>query len=143
MYCVRHHLHRAFSIMIPLVRSYVHQDGLAYGDSSIGPIYSAPPILQQDHGIGTVLTGFWRGNKPIVWTGGKSLFRESMRIGGKILSVLADNTSPDVKPENIVSKRLSESAKNLIGKMWRVAAESGKEAHCRERNVTFEKETEA
>jgi hypothetical protein len=39
-----------------------------------------------------------------------------MRTGGKILSDLADNTSPDVKPADIVSKRLSESAQILIGK---------------------------
>jgi hypothetical protein len=44
--------------MNPLVRNYVNQAGRGYGDSSIGPIYSAPPILQQGNGIGIVLTGF-------------------------------------------------------------------------------------
>jgi hypothetical protein len=39
-----------------------------------------------------------------------------MRTGGK-MSDLADNTSPDVKPVDIVSKRISQSAQNLIGRV--------------------------
>jgi hypothetical protein len=42
-----------------------------------------------------------------------------MRTCGKILSDLADNTSPDMKPADIVSKRVSESAQNLIGRVLR------------------------
>jgi hypothetical protein len=105
--------------MNPLVRYYLHQAGGGYGDNSIGPIYSAPPILQRGHGIGSVLTEFWRWIKPILWKGAKSLGRETMRTGGKILSDLADNTSPNVKPADIVSKRLSESAQNVIGRVLR------------------------
>jgi hypothetical protein len=115
--CVRHGLYKAFYIMNPLVRYYLHQAGRGYGDSSIGPIYSAPHILQRGHGIGSVLTGFWRWIKPILWKGTKSLGRETMRTGGKILSDLADNTSLDVKPADVVSKRLYESAENLIGRV--------------------------
>jgi hypothetical protein len=92
--------------MNTLVRYYLHQAGRGYGDSSIGPIYSTPPILQRGHGIDSVLTGFWRWIKPILWRGAQSLGRETMRTGGKILSDLADNMSPDIKPVDIVSKRI-------------------------------------
>jgi len=40
-----------------------------------------------------------------------------MRTGGKILADLAQNTNSDVTPRDIVSKRLSESTQNLIGKV--------------------------
>ena len=40
-----------------------------------------------------------------------------MRTGGKILTDLAQNTNSDVTPSVIVSKHLSESTENLIGKI--------------------------
>jgi hypothetical protein len=49
-----------------------------------------------------------------------------MRTGGKILSDLADNTSHDVKPADIVSKRFPESAQNVIGKVLRGRTSSRK-----------------
>jgi hypothetical protein len=55
--------------------------------------------------------------KPILWTGGQSLGHETIRTGGKILSDLADNTSTKVKSADIVSKRICESAQNLIGRV--------------------------
>jgi len=38
---------------------------------------------------------FWLWIKPILWSGAKSLGRESMRTGGKILADLAQNTNSD------------------------------------------------
>jgi hypothetical protein len=43
--------------------------------------------------------------------------RETLRTGGKILANMAENTSPDVSAKNIVSKHVSESAQNLMGKL--------------------------
>ena len=99
--------------MNPIERYYLHQAGRGYGDTDIGPVYSIPHFVQRGHGIGSVVTGFWRWIKPILWSGAKTLGRESVRTGGKILADLAQNTNSDVTPRNIVSKHLSES----IGKV--------------------------
>jgi len=72
--------------MNPIVWYYLHQAGRCYGGTNIGPIYSVPHFIHRGHGIGSVLTGFWRWIKPILWSGAKSLGRESMRTGGKILA---------------------------------------------------------
>ena len=99
--------------MNPIVRYYLHQAGRGYRGTDIGPIYSVPLFVQRGHGIGSVLTGFWRWIKPIFWSGAKTLGRESVRKRGKFLEVLAQNTNSDVTPRDIVSKYLSES----IGKV--------------------------
>jgi hypothetical protein len=72
-----------------------------YGGTGIGPVYSVPHFVQRGHGIGSVLTGFWRWIKPILWSGAKTLGRESVRTGGRILADLAHNTNSDVTPRDI------------------------------------------
>ena len=94
-------------------RYYLHQAGRGYGDTDIGPVYSVPHFVQRGHGIGSVLTSFWRSIKPIFWSGAKTLGRESVRTGGRILVYLAQNTNSDVTPRDIVAKHLFES----VGKM--------------------------
>jgi hypothetical protein len=37
--------------------------------------------------------------------------------GGRILTVIANNKSADVKPDDIVARRVEESAQNLIQKL--------------------------
>ena len=98
--------------MNPIVRYYLHQAGRCYGGT-----YSVPQFVQRGHGIGSVLTEFWRWIKPILWNGAKTVVRESMRTGGKFLAYLAQNTNSDVTHNDIVSKYLSESTQNLIGKL--------------------------
>ena len=91
----------------------MHQAGRGYCDTDIGPVYSVPHFVQRGHGIGSVLTGFWRWIKLILWSGAKTLGRESVRTGGRILADLAQNTNSEVTPRDIVAKHLSES----VGKM--------------------------
>ena len=112
--------------MNPIERYYLHQAGRGYDDTDIGPVYSVPHFVQRGHGIGSVLTGFWRWIKPILWSGAKILGRESVRAGGRILADLVQNTNSDVTPRDIVAKHLSES----VGKVL-----SGRGSK-RKRNVT-------
>ena len=107
--------------MNPLVSYYLHQAGRGSnrggGYSSIGPVYSTTPFVQRGHGIGSFLSGLFRFVKPILWSGGKVAGRETLRTGGKILQDIADNSSPDVKAHDIVSKHIGETTRNLIGKL--------------------------
>ena len=43
--------------------------------------------------------------------------RETLRTGGKILTDIAGNWSPDLCPKDIVSKHVNESVQNLIGNL--------------------------
>jgi hypothetical protein len=92
----------------------LHQAGRGYGDTDIGPVYSVSQFVQRGHGIGSVLTGFWRWINPILWSGAKTLSRESMRTGCRILADLAQNTNSDVTPRDIVAKYLCESVERLL-----------------------------
>src|SRR5215468_6659971 len=107
--------------MNPLVAYYLHQAGRGLnrggGYSSIGPVYATAPFVQRGHGIGSFLSGVFRFVRPILWSGAKVVGRETLRTGGKILQVIADNSSPDVKAGDIVSKHIGETARNLIGKL--------------------------
>jgi len=87
----------------------LHQAGRGYGDTDVGPVYSVPHFVQRGHGIGSVLTGFWFWIKPILWSGSKTLGRESVRTGVRILADLAQNINSEVTPRDIVAKHLSES----------------------------------
>ena len=100
--------------MNPIERYYFHQAGCGYGDTDIGPVYSDPHFVQRGHGIGSVLTGFWRRIKPIFWSGAKTLGRESVRTGGRIMADLAQNTNSDMTPRDIVAKHLSESVGKVL-----------------------------
>jgi hypothetical protein len=105
--------------MSPLVNYYLRQAGRR---GAIGPVLSLPPIHQRGHGIGSFLGGLWRSVRPILWSGAKdfgkqtlrNLGRETIRPGGKILTEIAENQSPDVSTQDIISKNLSESAQNLF-----------------------------
>ena len=107
--------------MDPLVSYYLQQAGRGSyrggGYSGIGPVYSTAPFVQRGHGIGSFLSGLFRFVKPILWSGAKVVGRETLRTGGKILQDIADNSSPDVKARDIVSKHIGESTRNLIGKL--------------------------
>ena len=52
-----------------------------------------------------------------MWRGTKSVGREILRTGGKILTDIADNKSPELIPKDIVSKHVTESVQNLIGNL--------------------------
>ena len=100
--------------MDPLVRYYVHQTGRGYsgGKGGKGPIYSVPTIYKRGYGIGSFFAGLWRMVKPIFWSGAKTVGREILRTGGKILSDMADN-SDGTPAGDIVAK----NGRELIGKL--------------------------
>jgi hypothetical protein len=89
--------------MPPLVQYYLHQAGRGSGSNGIGPIYSTPPFLQRDHGIGSVLGGLFRFIKPMLWSAGKAVGQYALRAGGNIFMDIAENKSPDVSARDIVS----------------------------------------
>jgi|SRR5215510_7526309 len=113
--------------MDALVAYYLHQAGRGSkrGNSSIGPVYAIPPFIQKGRGIGNFLGGIFRFVRPLIWSGAKDLGRvtlkalgkEAMRTGGRILSDIADNTSPDIRTRDIVSKHVGQATQNLIGKL--------------------------
>jgi hypothetical protein len=43
--------------------------------------------------------------------------RETLRTGGKILTDIAENKSPELSLKEIVSKHVTESVQNLIGNL--------------------------
>jgi len=79
----------------------------------------------------------------------KAVSRETLRTGGKILTDIAENKSPEVKPKVIVSKHVTESVQNPIGNLrsgWRKRArgvtsltkkrKKAKRAHVIKRDIT-------
>jgi len=104
-----------------LVQYYLHQAGHGAAGSrgmhdGIGPFYAASPFLQRGYGIGSFLTGLWRMVRPFLWSGAKTVARETFRTGGDILRDIARSTD-DENPRDIISRRLNETAENLIGKL--------------------------
>ena len=81
----------------------------------IGPIDSVPTIYQRGYGIGSFLAELWRMVKPILWSGTKTVGRETLRTGGKILSDMADN-SDGTPAGDIVSKHARELISKLKGR---------------------------
>ena len=82
-----------------------------------GTIYSVPPFVQRDHGIGNFLSGLFRLVLPVLWSGIKAIVRESLHTGGKILSYLEDNMAGDVSQRHIIAKHVSYSAHTFIQKL--------------------------
>lgn len=106
----------------PLEVYYLRQAGRGGGGSGrgihdIGTIYSVSPFVQRGHGLGSFFSGLFRAVRPFLWRGAKVVGREALRTGGKILTDIAENQSPDVSTRHIVSKHVTESAQNLISKL--------------------------
>lgn len=104
--------------MDPLSLYYVHQAGGGKDrfDDVIGPIYASTPFVQRGHGIGSFLGGLFRMVRPIFVRGARTLGRETLRTGGKILTDIADK-QPNVKVRDIVSKHVSDTTQGLITKL--------------------------
>jgi len=110
--------------MDSLLRYYLHQAG-RYNNHSIGTIYAAPPFLQSGYGISGFFAGVWRVVRPVLWSGAKTLGRETLRTGGDILTAIARST--DEHPWDIISRRFKEKAQNLIVKFGDETASSRQE----------------
>jgi len=100
--------------MHPLETYQLNQAGRSLLSApGIGPIYSDPIYLQRRYGIGNFLDTLYRFVRPLLWTVG--------RTGGKIITDIAKNKSPDVTAEDIISKHVgdavTESTRQLIGKL--------------------------
>ena len=53
----------------------------------------------------------------MIWSGVKTVGRETLRTSGMILSNLADNKAGDVKPRHIIAKHVGDSSQTLIQKL--------------------------
>lgn len=102
--------------MNPLVRYYLHQAGRGAEYGSVGPIYALPPFVQRGHGLGDILGGLWRVVRPLLWSGAKTLGKETMRTGGRILADIADK-APGTSTQDIISRHVNESTQNLVKKL--------------------------
>jgi len=88
--------------MHPLETYYLNQAGRGLPSApGIGPIYSAPLYLQRGHGIGNFLGTQFR----VV----RFLLRNVGRTGGKIITNIAKNKSPDVSAEDTISKHVGDA----------------------------------
>ena len=118
--------------MDPLVQYYRRQAGR--GREDIVSIYSTPPFIQRRHGLGDVLAGLFRTLKPILWSGAKSigketlkaLGREALRTGTNIIRDIAEN--PPSQTTDIISKHVSGSTQNIINKLRGSGARKRKRA---------------
>ena len=108
--------------MDPLVRYYLHQAGAGAvrADSGNGSIYSIPPFLQCDHGIGNFLGGLWRSYvRPLLWQGANAASSVAIVTGRNIIGDMARNTVPNARIRDIVCKNVTESAHRIIKKLRR------------------------
>jgi len=116
--------------MDPVVLYYRRQAGCGLED--IGSIYSTPPFVQRRHGLGNVLAGLFRTLRLILWSGAKSidketlkaLGREALRTGTTIIRDIAEN--PPTQTTNIISKHVTDSTQNIINKLRRIGARKRK-----------------
>ena len=99
--------------MDPLILYYRRQAGR--GREDIGPIYSTPLLVQRGQGLGSFLSSLFRSITPIFWSGAKSIGREALRTGGKILSDIAEN--PQAQTRDIISRHVSDLPQNIIKKL--------------------------
>jgi hypothetical protein len=101
------------------IRGVLSESGLSTSRFSTRdrPVYAAPLYLQRGHGIGNLFGSVFRWVRPLLWSGAKAVGRHTLRTGGKILTDIAVNKSPDVSASDIVSKHVTESAQNLISKL--------------------------
>jgi len=88
--------------MHPLETYYPNQAGRGFSPTpGIVSIYSAPFYLQRGHGIGNFLGTIIHFVRPLVWT--------VRRTGGKIISDIVKNNSPDVRAEDIITKHVGDA----------------------------------
>jgi hypothetical protein len=73
--------------MNSLVQYYLRQGVRGGGGVDIGPIYHIPPFVQRGHGIGCFLSGLERSIRPLLWSGGKSIRKETLRTGAKFSQI--------------------------------------------------------
>jgi hypothetical protein len=60
-----------------------------------------------------------------LWSGAKTLGKETLRTGGKILADIADK-EPGASTQDIVSRNLTESTQKLVKKLRGGEAENAK-----------------
>jgi len=116
--------------MDPLILYYRRHAGR--GREDILPIYVTPLFMQREHGLGSKLSGLLRNLSPILWSGDKSmgkqtlraLVREALRTGGRILTDIAENSQAATR--EIVSKHVTDTTQNIIKK-----SRGGSERDCR------------
>jgi hypothetical protein len=100
--------------MDPLVRYYLHQTGRGdCNNNGIGPVYVTPLVLQRGYGIDRLQTGLCRAGRSVLWSGSRT---RDVAHQGDILSGIP-KSSPDDNARDIISKRVNESAQNLIAKL--------------------------
>ena len=96
---------RTFITMHHLETYYLNQEDRGLSPTpGMGPIYAAPLYLQRWHGIGNFFCSLFRFVRPLLWT---------VRLrGGKIITDIAKNKSPDVRTEDIISKHVGDASQN-------------------------------
>jgi hypothetical protein len=104
-----------------LVQYYKRQTG--HGREDMGSIYTTPYYVQRGHWLGNILAGLYRTLRPLLWSGAKSvrkesikaLGREALRTGTNIIRDVAAN--PPEQTTNIISRYVTASTQNMIDKL--------------------------
>jgi len=59
----------------------------------------------------------FRWVKPVIWSGAKAFGRETLRTGGKIVSDIAENKSPELSTGDTITRHVTDSTRTLISKL--------------------------
>jgi len=97
--------------------------------------------MQRRHSLGSVLSGLFRTLRPILWSGAKSmgketlevLGREALRTGGTILTDITEN--PQAETKDIISRHVSDSTQKIINTLRGSGARKRKRAMSATRNA--------
>jgi hypothetical protein len=74
----------------------------------INPGYAAPLYTRRGHGIGDFSGSFFRWLQHLMWRVTKAVSRERLRTGDKILTDIAEDKLPELSPNDIVPKHVTE-----------------------------------
>jgi hypothetical protein len=85
-----------FIALHPLEFYYINQADRGITHSGDRPVYSAPLHQQRRQDIGNYFVRLIRWVGPLLWRGDKAVGRETLRTGGKILTEIVQNKSPEV-----------------------------------------------
>jgi hypothetical protein len=101
--------------MNSLAQYYMYQSGRGLTNSQnsgLGPIYAVPTFVQRGHGIADILGTWWRFVRHLLWTGAKTLGKETLKTGSQLLSDLADKFH-NVSAHDVITA----SAQNLVKRL--------------------------
>jgi len=103
--------------MHPLEIYYLNQAGRGLTLGGDRPCLCSPALPTARPWYRKFFGSLFRWVRLILWRGTKAVGRETLRTGGKIVTDIAENRTPELSPKDIVSKHVTESVHNLTGNL--------------------------